>query len=72
MADGLVKRLRSLVKVGAGATATIKPKQLDEWRRQLAECAEAKGGEVSARTRAAALAQTYLNWTTAAAMPSCA
>jgi malonyl-CoA decarboxylase len=60
MAEGLVKRLRSLVKVGAGATANIGPKQLAEWRRQLTECAEAKGGEVSARTRAAALAQTYL------------
>lgn len=60
MADGLVGRLRSLVKVGAGETASVKPKQLDAWRRQLVECAEAKGGEVSARTRAAALARTYL------------
>ena len=34
-AEGLVKRLRSLVKVGAGATANIGPKQLAEWRRQL-------------------------------------
>ena len=59
MSDGLVKRLRSLV--GAGDTARIRPKQLDEWRRQLAECAEARGGEVSARTRAAALAHTYLD-----------
>ena len=58
MVDGLVQRLRSIV--GAGGTAAVRPKQLDEWRRQLAECAEAKGGEVSARTRAAALAQTYL------------
>ncbi|MCX7157276.1 MAG: malonyl-CoA decarboxylase [Rhodocyclales bacterium] len=45
---------------GAGGTASVGPKQLDEWRRQLAECAEARGGEVSARTRAAALAQTCL------------
>ena len=58
MVDGLVQRLRSIV--GAGATASVGPKQLDQWRRQLAECAEARGGEVSARTRAAALAQTYL------------
>ncbi|MDP1735593.1 MAG: malonyl-CoA decarboxylase [Sulfuritalea sp.] len=58
MADGLVQRLRSIV--GAGDTAAVRPKQLAEWRRQLGECAEAKGGEVSARTRAAALAQTYL------------
>jgi malonyl-CoA decarboxylase len=58
VADGLVKRLRSIV--GAGETARIRPKQLDDWRHQLTECAEARGGEVSARTRAAALAQTYL------------
>ncbi|MDK9701993.1 MAG: malonyl-CoA decarboxylase [Sulfuritalea sp.] len=58
MAEGLVQRLRSIV--GAGGTAGVGSKQLDAWRRQLAECAEAKGGEVSARTRAAALAQTYL------------
>jgi len=56
MAEGLVKRLRSMV----GGTTRVTPKQLDEWRRLLAECAEAKGGEVSARTRAATLAQTYL------------
>jgi malonyl-CoA decarboxylase len=36
------------------------PKLIEDWRQQLRECAEAKGGEVSARTRAAALAQTYL------------
>ncbi|MDP2825400.1 MAG: malonyl-CoA decarboxylase [Sulfuritalea sp.] len=58
MVEGLVRRLRSMV--GAGGAASIRPKRLDEWRRQLAECAEALGGEVSARTRAAALAQTYL------------
>ena len=58
MGDGLVKRLRSIV--GAGGPASVGPKQLDEWRRQLVECAEARGGEVSARTRAAALAQTCL------------
>jgi malonyl-CoA decarboxylase len=58
MVEGLVERLRSIV--GARGMASSSPKRLDEWRRQLAECAEAKGGEVSARTRAAALAQTYL------------
>jgi malonyl-CoA decarboxylase len=58
MVEGLVQRLRSIV--GAGGTASVGPKQLDEWRRQLVECAEARGGEVSTRTRAAALAQTYL------------
>ena len=58
MAEGLVQRLRSMV--GGSGPAKITPKQLEAWRRQLAECAEAKGGEVSARSRAAALAQTYL------------
>lgn len=58
MVEGLVQRLRSIV--GARATVGSRPKQVEEWRRQLVECAEAKGGEVSARTRAAALAQTYL------------
>ena len=58
MGEGLVERLRSIV--GVGATASVSPRRLDEGRRLLAECAEARGGEVSARTRAAALAQTYL------------
>ena len=58
MVDGLMQRLRSIV--GAGDTASVPPRRLNEWRRLLTECAEAKGGEVSARTRAAALAQTYL------------
>ena len=58
MVEGLVDRLRSIV--GARHTAGPRPRQLDDWRRLLAECAEAKGGEVSTRTRAAALAQTYL------------
>ena len=58
MVEGLVQRLKALV--GARGTAGAQPRQVDEWRRQLRECAEAKGGEVSARTRAAALAQTYL------------
>ncbi|NJD33753.1 MAG: Malonyl-CoA decarboxylase [Betaproteobacteria bacterium] len=58
MVEGLVQRLRSIV--GARVTAGARPKQVEGWRRQLVECAEAKGGEVSARIRAAALAQTYL------------
>jgi malonyl-CoA decarboxylase len=58
MVEGLVQRLRSIV--GVRSTAANRPKQVDAWRRLLTECAEAKGGEVSARTRAAALAQTYL------------
>ncbi|MBK7014252.1 MAG: malonyl-CoA decarboxylase [Sulfuritalea sp.] len=58
MAEGLVQRLKAIV--GAGGTASTGPKQVGDWRRQLRECADAKGGEVSARTRAADLAQTYL------------
>jgi len=58
MVEGLVQRLRSIV--GARGTAPPRPRQIEDWRRQLTECAEARGGEVSARSRAAALAQTYL------------
>jgi len=65
MVQGLVKRLRSVVMRGdkpreaAGGVPSVKPRQLEEWRRQLVECTEARGGEVSARTRGAALAHTY-------------
>jgi malonyl-CoA decarboxylase len=58
MVEGLVQRLKSIV--GARGTAASRPRQVDAWRKLLGECAEAKGGEVSTRTRAAALAQTYL------------
>ena len=56
MTDSLLARLRAAV-----TPATSSPRRLADWRRQLAECAEARGGEVSARTRAAGLAQTYLS-----------
>jgi malonyl-CoA decarboxylase len=58
MVEGLVERLRSIV--GARGTVSARPRLIEDWRQQLRECAEARGGEVSARTRAAALAQTYL------------
>ena len=58
MVEGFVGKLKSIVDAGRTARNT---KKLGEWRRQLAECAEAKGGEVSARNRAALLAQTYLD-----------
>ncbi|MBI5108867.1 MAG: malonyl-CoA decarboxylase [Rhodocyclales bacterium] len=58
MVEGLVQRLKAMV--GARGMVSAQPRQVDEWRQQLRECAEARGGEVSARTRAAALAQTYL------------
>ena len=38
----------------------LRPKELQHLREQLRECAEGRGGEVSARTRAAHLADTYL------------
>lgn len=58
MVEGLVGKLRAMV--GAKSTE-VKVKHLADWRRQLNECAEGKGGEVSARHRAAQLAQTYLS-----------
>lgn len=58
MGEGLVERLKAMV--GARGTVAAGPRQIEEWRRQLRECAEARGGEVSARIRAATLAQTYL------------
>ena len=58
MVDGLVERLRSIV--GVRGTVSARPRLIEDWRQQLHECAEARGGEVSARSRAAALAQTYL------------
>ncbi|MCF8150328.1 MAG: malonyl-CoA decarboxylase [Burkholderiaceae bacterium] len=67
MVEGLLQRLRSMIgapekgaEPGRRKKTIIKPKLLDEWRGQLEECAEARGGEVSARTRAATLALTYL------------
>ena len=36
------------------------PKNPDAWRKLMTECLEARGGEVSARLRAAALGKTYL------------
>ena len=57
MVEGIVKRIRAMV---GGESAGISAGRLAEWRRQLLECAEGRGGEVSARNRAAQLAQTYL------------
>ena len=57
--DSLVGKLRSLI-------ATDKPRNslsargLERLRGQLRECADGIGGDVSARTRAAKLAETYL------------
>lgn len=58
--NGLVNKLRSLV--GAGAERVVlTARGLEQLRVQLRECAEGLGGEVSARIRAARLAETYLS-----------
>lgn len=57
MVEGFVNRLRAMV---GGNSAAVRPKRLAEWRKQLHECVKGRGGEVSARNRAAQLAQTYL------------
>ena len=53
-----LERLRSAI--ASPTSAGLPPKRLDEIRKQLQECAESLGGEVSARQRAARLAETYL------------
>jgi malonyl-CoA decarboxylase len=56
MAKGIIGRIKAL----AGNGTELGAKEIDRLRAQLRECAEARGGEVSARTRAARLAETYL------------
>ena len=57
MVEGLLNRLRTII---GSISARVGPNRVAEWRSQLHECAEGRGGEVSARNRAAQLAQTYL------------
>ena len=63
MNDGMVARglrqMRKLVGVRPGASR-LPPRQLQQLRQQLRECAEGVGGEVSVRMRAARLGETYL------------
>ncbi|WP_374344014.1 malonyl-CoA decarboxylase [Azonexus sp.] len=56
--DGLVDKLRSLIR-GSGERGALTPRLEEKLRAQLRECAEGQGGEVSARARAARLAETY-------------
>jgi len=56
---GLVGRLRSLMTPG-GNPSRLTGRGLERLRAQLRECAAGQGGEVSARARAARLAETYL------------
>ena len=58
VARGL-SRVRALVK-RSGSRRALTSKDLNQLRQQLRECAEARGGEVSARERAARLASVYL------------
>ena len=58
----IVNKLRSLVlpgKANAGR-GSLNARTFERLRVQLQECAAGQGGEVSARTRAARLAETYL------------
>lgn len=56
---GLVDKLRSMVG-GSAERVALTARGLERLRAQLRECAEGQGGEVSARGRAARLAETYL------------
>jgi malonyl-CoA decarboxylase len=57
--SGLVDKLRSLIGTN-GERVALTARGLELLRGQLRECADGQGGEVSARTRAARLAETYL------------
>ena len=59
VAKGLVDKLRSMIGSGAERVA-LTARGLESLRVQLRECADGQGGEVSARGRAARLAETYL------------
>ena len=59
VAKGLVDKLRSMVGTRSGRAA-LTARGEERLRVQLNECAEGQGGEVSARVRAARLAETYL------------
>lgn len=66
MAPGLVSRgisrMRTLVGRRPPKPHPMSGRDLDRVRQQLNECAAAQGGEVSARQRAARLAETYLSF----------
>lgn len=63
MADGIVSRgIQKVRKLLAERSVTegLSERQLNQIRDQLKECAAGLGGEISARQRAARLAETYL------------
>lgn len=59
VSSGLVDKIRAFIKPGPERSA-LTPRGLEKLQAQLRECAEGQGGEVSARGRAARLAETYL------------
>ena len=59
VAKGLVDTLRSIIGPNTERHG-LTTRTLEQLRVQLRECADGQGGEVSARGRAARLAETYL------------
>lgn len=57
--EGWLNKLRTLIAPGA-ERKDLTDRDVDRLRVQLRECADGQGGEVSARVRAAQLAETYL------------
>src|SRR5947209_20516186 len=56
----LKARWRDFAGERTAVSALLSDSDADRLRRQMQDCLEARGGEVSARSRAAALGQTYL------------
>ncbi len=56
----LKARWRDFAGEKAAISTLLSDSDADRLRRQMQDCLEARGGEVSARARAAALGQTYL------------
>lgn len=59
VAGNLVDKLRSLMG-GSAERIALTTRGVEQLRSQLRDCADGQGGEVSARARAARLAETYL------------
>lgn len=60
VAGNFVDKLRSLMG-GSAERIALTGRGVEQLRSQLRDCAEGQGGEVSARSRAARLAETYLH-----------
>jgi malonyl-CoA decarboxylase len=60
VAGNFVDKLRSLMG-GSAERIALTARGVEQLRSQLRDCAEGQGGEVSARSRAARLAETYLH-----------